>query len=286
MSLSQATIDPTKIPLSPMRVTFNSVDLGGTEGGATIMIKYETADIMVDQGGKTVYDKKVSGQAYSVKLTLSQIKNKDIVAVAFPSAHEITSGTKLIYSDLQIGDSLLAKAHQLILHPLEAADADLTEDYTFWKAVCVGSSEVKYGPDKQSGLAVEFVIFPDTTVSPARFFTYGDPAVGIVNAAAGAAVAGSNTGNGTVTSIAVYNGYTRTETITLSVLGKPASNESNWEVHGSVSGPLGIAQITATGAGGTVNFVSAPITFTITDGSADFIIGDSFTIATTGANYA
>lgn len=286
MSLSNAVVDPTKIPLSPMRVNWNGVDLGATEGGVTIGVKYETADIMLDQWGKTPADKKVSGHAFTVKLTLAEIKNKDTVAVALPSAHEITTGTKSIYSDMQIGDSLLAKSHALILHPLEASDADLTEDYKFFKAVCTGATEVKYGPEKQSGMAVEFVVFPDTTTIPARFWIYGDPTIGIVNASAAAAVAGGgNTGNGTVGTITVANGFTKTETITLTVLGVPSGNKSNWEVHGSISGPLGIVQLTG-GAGGTGSFVSNPINFIITDGTIDFVIGDTFTIATTAANYA
>jgi hypothetical protein len=270
-----------------MRVTFNGNDLGGTADGVSLSIHYESAPIMVDQFGKTEIDRKVSGQSYRVKMTLAEIKNKDKVKVVLPSAHEISSGgNKMIYSDMQVGDSLLGHAAVLLLHPLEASDTDLSEDYKFFKAVCIGATEVKYGPDKQSGMALEFVVFPDTGVSPARFMIYGDPSIGIVNAAAGAAVAGSNTGNGTVSGITANNNYTRTETITLLCVGVPGTNRSNWYVSGSVSGALGQLQISSTGAGSSAAFNSNPIAFSVVDGSTDFVIGDSFTISTTASNYA
>jgi hypothetical protein len=106
----------------------------------------------------------------------------------------------------------------------------------------------------------------------------GDPSVGLVNATASPAVAGPNTGNGTVSNPVAYSGFTATETITLLCVGVPAANQANFSVTGSVSGPLGIATL-------GVPFISNEISFTINDGSTDFVIGDSFTISTTASNY-
>lgn len=290
MSTSQATIDPTQIPLTPMRVTFSGNDLGGTVGGVDLSVKYETSPIMVDQFGKTEINRKVSGQAYTIKMTLAQIIDKDKVKVVLPSSHEIVSGiNKSIYQDMQIGDDLLSHAQQLILHPLEKSNADLSEDWLFYKAVCIGTTEVKYGAEKQSGMTAEFVVFPDTGISPARFLVYGDPTIGIVNAAAGAAVAGGgNVGNGPVGTIAVYNGFTKTETITMTCLGVPATNKSNWEVHGSLSGPLGILQLANSSSGMSASFTTpgSEISFTMTSSSVPYAVNDTFTISTTGANFA
>jgi hypothetical protein len=110
-------------------------------------------------------------------------------------------------------------------------------------------------------------------------FFHGDPAIGLIAASAAAAVAGGgNVGNGTVTGITAYNGFTKTETITLTAVGVPAANQANFSVSGSLSGALGIATL-------GVGFNSNPISLTINDGATDFVIGDSFTIATTAANY-
>ena len=79
-------------------------------------------------------------------------------------------------------------------------------------------------------------------------------------------------------SIAAYSGFTLTETITLECVGVPAADQANFSVTGSLSGPLGIAEL-------GIAFVSPQISFTIADGATDFVVGDTFTIATTAANY-
>ena len=289
MSVSTASVNPLNIPLSPMRVNFNGVDLGGTVNEVTLSKKILLADVMVDQLGKTSLDKKVSGYDYSVKFTISEVKNKDNWKVVFPSDQEVNSGTKSIISTIQIGDSMYAKAGVLILHPLENADGDLSGDYKFEKAASIQVTEIKYGPDKQSGLTIEMHIFPNLNVSPGRFMIFGDPTIGIVNAAAAAAVpGGGNTGNGTISAEAVFNAVTKTETITLTCLDAVTGN--NFSVTGSLSGALGVLHVGAT-SGNTANFVPTTgspqvITFTLNQGSVQFVAGDSFTIATTASNFA
>jgi hypothetical protein len=284
MSTSTANVSPQDIPLTPMRVTWNGVDLGGTTDHCTVSIKYAMANIEVDQFGKTILDTVVSGMAFHVKLTLAESRNADKWAVAFPSMHEvINSGVKSMYADMQVGDHLLAKAKTLVLHPLERADADLNGDFTFTKAICQNASEVKYGPDKQTGLTVEFMVFPDTSVSPAKFMIFGDPSNGLIAATIAAAVAGSNTGNGTIDTEAAYNGVTKTETVTVLCVG--ASSGNDFYVSGSVSGPLGEFHIAAASAS-THTFVAPELSFVMHQGSVQFAYGDSFTIATTASNYS
>lgn len=89
---------------------------------------------------------------------------------------------------------------------------------------------------------------------------------------AAAPVAGANTGTGTVSNVATHPA-TVTETITLSCTAA-AANGGTFSVSGSVSGALGSATV------GTP-FTSAVIDLLINDGATDFIVGDSFTIATT-----
>jgi hypothetical protein len=287
MSLSTSNVTPTNIPLTPMRVTFNGVDLGGTTDHVSVHVKYDLADVMVDQYGKTPLDKRVSGQVFTVKLTLAEVKNKDNWKVAFASMSEVLTGSKLIYSNLQIGDSLLAKSAVLVLHPLEAAPGDFTNDYTFYKAAAMEVSDVKYGPDKQAGLSVEFAIFPDTATSPPRLMIYGDSTIGLISASAANPLAGSNTGNGTISSVLVYNGVTKTETITIKCVGSTSGND--FYVSGSTSGALGEIHVSAA-SGSQANFVAQTgspgvITFTINQAGTQFVTNDSFTIATVASNY-
>lgn len=285
--MSAPSVNTLNVELSPMSVTFNGIALGGTEGGVKVGLKHEFADIMIDQLGKTPVDSVVTGQAYSVKLKLAETRNKDLWKVAFPQAKLINqAGVKSIYMDSQVGSHLLDSAAVLILHPISKADNDLSGDFKFFKAVAKSAVEIEYGHDKQAGMEVEFMIYPDSSVTPARFFVHGDPSNGLVAATAAAAVAGgSNVGNGTVSAITA-GAKAVTETITLICVGVPGANKSNWDVSGSVSGALGPVQITSSSAGGSASFSSQKVNFTITDGTTDFAIGDTFTIAVTGANYS
>ena len=82
--------------------------------------------------------------------------------------------------------------------------------------------------------------------------------------------AGTNTGNGTCGSVA---GGARTipETWTLTCV-TAATNAGKFSVIGSVTGRIADATV-------AVAYASSLINFTIADGSTDFAVGDSFTIA-------
>lgn len=284
MSASNSNLTPSDIVLTPMRVTLGGVDLGGTEGGVTVSPKYKIAPIKEDQAGDTELDGVVSGQAYTVKFILAETKLANHWKIAFPHAKLVgTYPNQSLYFDLQIGDKLSLHAQLMLLHPLSAVDGNLTQDLTFYKAVAMSATEIKYGPDKQTGLSVEMMILPDTGVIPFKFMIYGDPSIGIVNASAGAAVSGANTGNGVISSVGVSNASTETETITVQCVG--ASSGNNFDVSGTVSGPLGGFHVAAA-VSSTWNFVSNEITFTFTQGSIQSAFGDSYTIATVAANYS
>lgn len=276
---SSATVTPGNFALGPCRVTFGGVDLGATKGGVTVSKKYKLADMTADQFGSSPIDSVVSGIEFTVKVPLAEVMSKENWKVAFPHAKLVTSGgNKMMYFDMQMGDSLLAHAQALVIHPLSKADADLSGDFKFFKAAAKSSSEIKFDADGQQVLELEFMIFPDTSTTPARFMIHGDPSIGLVAASAAAAVAGGgNVGGGTVGSISAGSA-TKTETITLTCVGKVAG-AGNFKVVGSVTGIIGVAVV-------GVGFSSNSVNFTIADGSPDFEIGDSFTIATTAANYA
>jgi hypothetical protein len=175
---SFATITPTNLDLGPCRVTYNSVDLGGTKGGVTITPEIATSPLQVDQLGDTDLDHRVSGMKFRVKLALAEIGLKDNWAIAFPSSTLVTNGAdkKLVF-DLNIGQSLLGLAEELVIHPLSKADADLDGDFTFPKAVVISPPEFKFAPDEQQVLEVEFIIYPTITAGVPVFGTYGDESI-------------------------------------------------------------------------------------------------------------
>lgn len=278
MPTSSATLTPTRMELTPMRVTFDGTDLGGTLSNVVLTLTYEKAEIHADQLGTTVIDRRVSGQKYTIETELTEIYNKDIWKVVFPHAKEVTSGgNKQIYFESQIGDGDLSNAKQLKLHPLSLSNGDLSGDYTIYKACASADSSITYGPGEQSRLKIIWNVLPDTSTVPAKFLTFGDPAIGLIAASfTGPTYVG--TGNGTMTGTAVYSGFTITETITATVV-TAAANGGVFHVSGSVSGSLGLATV-------GIAFSNSKISFLINDGSTDFVVGDQFTIPTTAANYA
>ena len=278
--VSSAVVTTSKMELTPMRVSFNGTDLGGTLGNCSVMVEYTKAEIKADQSGETPRDRRVSGVKFSVTTELAEINDMTKWKVVFPHAKIVGSApNQMIYFQAAVGDSDLSNAHQLVLHPLSKADADLSGDYKFFLACADAKSEVVYGPGAQSKLKVIWNILPDASVQPERFFIHGDPTIGIVAAVAGTpALVG--TGNGTMGSVVAYNGFTKTETVTATCV-TAVVNGGVFEVHGSISGPMGLATV------GT-NFVAfgGEISFTIADGATDFIVGDAFTVATTAANFS
>lgn len=170
------TVNVTNMELTPMQVKFDGIDLGGTLGNVVISAKYDKAPIKADQLGITILDYRVSGIAITVTTELTEIKNPDIWKVVFPNASLIAGPPKAIQFDTNIGDSDLAHAKTLVLHPLSDSVSGNDTDHTFFKAVASAESTITYGPTDQARLKIVWNILPDTSVSPYRFYRMGDPA--------------------------------------------------------------------------------------------------------------
>lgn len=279
MSTSFSTISPGNFELTPCRITFGGVDLGGTDK-VSVKIEEKLSAIKADQEGDSDIDQKVSGMKVTVETALDEVKLKANWSVVFPANKLVTqNGKSSFYFDSQIGASMRSFAKLLNIHPLSMPNDDLSADINIYLATANPTSNLDYSSSEQQKLKVVFNAYPDFTTQPARWMIYGDPTVGVVNAVAGAATAATgNTGNGTVSNITVNNGATKTELITLDCLTPGAS--ANFSVNGSVSGPLGIA------TNGS-NFVAPgdEIGFLINAGGTNFALNDSFTISTIAANY-
>lgn len=278
MTTSYSTVTTSQMELTPMRVKFKGVDLGGSLGNVTVNMEFPKAEIKADQLGTSILDRRVTGLNVTIETELAEIKNKDIWKVVFPHAHLVDgglSGKQMTFLS-NVGDSDLDNAGVLILHPLSKADADVSGDFKFFLACADAKSSIVYGPNDQARLKIIWNILPDTTATPAKYFVHGDPSIGLTAAAAGSP-SFTGTGNGTMGSVSVYSGVTLTETITATCV-HAATNGGTFSVSGSLSGALGIAVVGSP-------FTSSKISFTIADGSTDFAIGDAFTVATTASNY-
>lgn len=281
MPLSNPSVTPSNMDLGPVQVIFKGVDLGGTLGGCKIAWEYKKATLKSDQLGDSILDRRVSGLIISVETELAEIANKANWQAVFPHMQLVGSGSGGYFVS-KIGESDLSKAGVLTLHPLMLGSSDKSRDYTFYLACPDAKSEIQHTSNGQLKLKLHWNIYPDTSVTPARFMYYGDTTVGLVAASAGAP-SFTGTGSGSLSSVTAYSGFTKTETITVKCIGSSSGND--FYISGSLSGPLGTVHVAAANAS-TVNFTSAPISFTLNQATTQFVSGDTFTIATTAANYA
>lgn len=276
--MSYATITTANISVSPVRISYDGIDLGAVEGDVTVSIEKPNAEIKVAQYGDSVIDLVNKGTLIKIKARLMEVTAANLKHL-FPAAFKV--GSSGMYFASNVGYKLSAYAKPLIIHPLDRADADLSRDIKLYKAVSMSPAEIPYGPEVVTGFEIEWMALPDfTSGAQARFAYFGDPTVGLINASAAAAVAGGgNVGNGTVGSIIVSNAATKTETITLLCIDE-AANGGEFKVTGGDGRVLGVASVGAA-------FVADDnsIALTISDGATDFAEGDTFTIATTAANY-
>lgn len=282
MSASNSIINPGNFELSPCRVTFKGVDIGATLGNVTVKNKTSLADLKSDQLGSTVIDKRVSGHMFQIDTEFAEVKFKENWKVLFPMHKLVTQGMSTLFLfDSQIGFSQAGAAGLLTLHPLSLPNTDLSEDFNVYLAAAQGQADYEFSPSAQVKLKCTWDVYPDFTTSPPRFYSFGDPSVGLMAATAAAAVpATGNTGVGTVTNVTAFSGYTITEVVTLQCQAPGSSG--TFFVNGSISGPLGLATVGLTFNGPSTN---PKISFRINDATPHFVTNDSFTIATTIANY-
>lgn len=275
MTQSTSNITPTYFELSPCRVTYKGVDLGGTLGNVVVKITDTLSDIYADQMGKTVIDKRVSAHKFTTEFSIAEVQNKDNWKILFPP-HKLVSqsGQKGMYFDSEIGYSMISQAGVLNFHPLSKPNTDLSEDFTIYLAAGEVSSDFTFSPTEQVKMKLVMDMYPDFTSNPPRFFFFGDPSIGLIPATVSAATAGTgNIGNGTITGQTAFSS-TKTEVIT----AKCVTAATTFFVSGSQSGALGLATV-------GVTFNSNVVAFNINGGGTPFAVNDSFTMTTTSANY-
>ena len=169
------TVTVSDFDIGPCQVKFNSTDLGGTAGNVKVKFKYEKAQMMADQFGKTLLDRAISGMQCSVETEFLEVLNKTNFQKAFPGFNLV--GTTHKYLDMlnRVATRELAtNAAVLQLHPLVDDSTNADNEWYFWKAVPNEDSEYTFSPSEQAKLKISWDILLDTTVSPARLFRYGD----------------------------------------------------------------------------------------------------------------
>jgi hypothetical protein len=75
-----------------------------------------------------------------------------------------------------IGTSLLSIAKRLVLHPVDKAEGDVSEDFTVFQAATAGALNFAYQLENERVFSCEFNGYPDATTG--KLFAVGDTAAG------------------------------------------------------------------------------------------------------------
>jgi len=158
----------SNVRIGACSVKFNGVSLGHTKEGVNFKFDRKFEDLSVDQYGETPIDMALVGQDLTIEVMLAepQLGNLNI---AIPEADNATgaSGTRLGLGT-DAGYLLRSDSAQLILHPLNNATADLSDDVTIYKAVSYETVEMAYKIDEQRIVKVTFRALVDETNANGR----------------------------------------------------------------------------------------------------------------------
>ena len=149
--------------LGPCAIEYDGADIGRTEGGVTIKMAEDSADLKSDQTGTQPVDVVITGVAATIECSLA-----DISLDQFAFAHKTTvatDGTKekvLILPN--VGTSLRDSAKKLVVKPYVdgVVSSDANKWYTFNMAGIKAEEEVSFDASTQRVLKLTFMAFPDS----------------------------------------------------------------------------------------------------------------------------
>jgi len=154
-------------------VTYKTVNLGPTTGGASLQIERELVEILTDERGKTPVDYLTNGlKKVDVTVALARWSLANLEA-AFPEFALLGSGAdKKLEVKADVGTQMETKSGVLVLHPVSLPVSDRTFDLTFPRAFVLSPPEVAFRGE-QTPLELVFRALPDAN---GLIFTIGDPA--------------------------------------------------------------------------------------------------------------
>lgn len=169
-----ATPNTQNIRLGTCSITFDGNDLGYTMGGVEVEVTTNTHETKVDQFGDVVANEFIQGRNIMVRLPLAEVTLDAMVRI-MPGATKITDATDATSIKVEvktgIGTSLLTTAKKLVLHPIDLAVSDKSEDLTIPLANTAGAMQFAYKYDEERVFNCEFKGYPDAN---GLLFVYGD----------------------------------------------------------------------------------------------------------------
>lgn len=151
-----------------------SIDLGLLDGDVTFDPAVEVQDITAHQTGLTVLGQNITAVGGAISITLKEYSPAKYREIYEALGGKVATTSVTGFGTALVSTNLLLKAKRLVLHPVYKAANDLTEDYTFWKAV-PELGAITFSGENPNTLPLEFTAFQDDSKDSAvNIWAYGD----------------------------------------------------------------------------------------------------------------
>lgn len=151
-----------------------SIDLGLLDGDVTFDPSIEVQDITAHQTGLTLLGQNVTSVGGAISLTLKEYSPAKYREIFEAVGGKVATTSVTGFGTALVSTNLLLKAKRLVLHPVYKAANDLTEDYTFWKAV-PELGAITFSGENPNTLPLEFSVFQDDSKnSNVNIWAFGD----------------------------------------------------------------------------------------------------------------
>lgn len=152
----------------------SEVDLGLTIGGVEVEVTTDTQPTTVDQFGDAIVKETIRGRNIIMRTQLAETTLENMAAI-MPGGTLITDGTdpakKKVEVTTAVGVDLLNSSERMVLHPIENAENDKSEDFIIPRASTAGGLSFAYSKDNERVFNTEYRGYPDAN---GLLFIYGD----------------------------------------------------------------------------------------------------------------
>jgi hypothetical protein len=162
--------------MGPAKWTYDSIVQDFLTRGTKVTITPIYKEMKFDQTGDTPYDDLLTGATIEVEMVVAVKKPEDI-AKFISWANKIVDGTKvLIDGVINIGKSMRDIAKPFLLHPVDFADDDVSNDVYIPKAVCISPFEKIFNGTDEDVFTSRWKGYIDS-IEAKRLFQIGDRTV-------------------------------------------------------------------------------------------------------------
>jgi hypothetical protein len=162
--------------MGPARWTYDNVVQEFLTRGTKVTITPVYKEMKFDQTGDTPYDDLLTGATIEVEMVMA-VKKPDDIANFIPWANKIVDGAKvLIDGVINIGKSMRDTAKSFLLHPVDFADDDVSNDVYIPKAVCISPFEKIFNGTDEDVFTSRWKGYIDS-ITAKRLFQIGDRTV-------------------------------------------------------------------------------------------------------------